>query len=91
MIDLNDENDPMLFAITLPTGRLVLQFMEVVAEINAIMPAGQDKEAQVPTELLCRAIRKVARNPAVAANAPDHQLVAAWGRMSQAVESSGKT
>lgn len=92
MIDLNDENDPMLFSIALPNGKLVLQFMEVIAEINATMPAGTDKEAQIPPELLCKAIRKVARTPAVAAiNAPDHQLVAAWGRMVQAVESSGKT
>lgn len=91
MIDLNDENDPILFAIALPNGKLVLQFMEVISEIHATMPAGTDKEAQIPTDLLCKAIRRVARTPLVAANAPDHQLVAAWGRMAQAVESSGKT
>jgi hypothetical protein len=83
MIDLNDDNDPMLFAVTLPIGKLVCQYMEVVASVQGIT----DKEPTM--ENIVRAIREASRTPDVAKSAPDAVLVAAWQRMSKAVDAQG--
>lgn len=84
MIELNDDNDPQLFAITLPSGRLVLQYMEVGAVLNAI--AGTN----TPTaEQVVRAVREAARTKDVAAAATDAELFAAFERVSRRVQQSG--
>jgi hypothetical protein len=85
MIDLNDENDPMLFAVTLPNGRLIVQYMEVVATIQGMVANGSDPG--IPE--VCRAIRDMSRTPEVAKGASDAVLTAAWARMTQAVNSAG--
>ena len=85
MIDLNDENDPMLFAVTLPNGRLIVQYMEVVATIQGMVANGADPG--IPE--VCRAIRDMSRTPEVAKGASDAVLTAAWARMTQAVNSAG--
>lgn len=85
MIDLNDENDPMLFAVTLPNGRLIVQYMEVVSTIQGIISGSTDPG--IPE--ICRAIRECSRTPEVAKNASDAMLTAAWARMTQAVNSAG--
>lgn len=84
MIDLSDNDDPMLFAVTVPQGRLVCQFMEVIAAAQGI---AFGKEPTVQD--LCRAIREASRTPDVAKAAPDHVLIAAFSRMQKAVESAG--
>ena len=85
MIDLSDDNDPMLFAISLPQGKLVLQFMEVVAHIQAT----QNPATEPTPESIVAAIRKASRTPEVAGAVPDHVLIAAWHRVNKAVEAAG--
>lgn len=85
MIDLNDENDPMLFSITLPNGKLIVQYMEVISTVQAIISGSA--EPGIPE--ICRAIRESSRTPDVAKNATDAVLTAAWARMTQAVNSAG--
>ena len=84
MIDLNDDNDPMLFAITLPQGKLIVQYMEVLtgvqAACNGVEPSTKD---------IIAAIRLCARTQDVASAAPDHVLLAAWARMTTAVQNAG--
>jgi hypothetical protein len=85
MIDLNDENDPMLFAVNVPAGRLVVQYMEVLATVQAGMTPGSDPTtAQVAT-----GIREASRTPDVAAASSDAILMAAWHRMTTAVQKQG--
>jgi hypothetical protein len=86
MIDLNDDNDPMLFSVQLPTGdRLVVQYMEVMAELQSF--AGDAANPDI--SLVLRAIRSAARTKAVASTASDASLVAAWYRMTDAVNRQG--
>lgn len=83
MIDLNDEDDPLLFRVQVPAGSLIAQWNEVLAALakpGAAEPTVQDVAA---------AIRKVSRTPAVAADTPDEILFAAFARMSKAVERAG--
>lgn len=86
MIELNDDNDPMLFAIGLPNGRLIIQFMEVVATLQAVVPQG----AEPSPHHIVDAIRKSSRTPEVAATASDAMLAAAYHRIAMAVEREGK-
>lgn len=85
MIDLSDDNDPMLFKITLPNGALIVQYMEVLATIQASMaPNAEPSSASV-----VKAIRESSRTPPIAANASDAVLIAAWHRMTTAVTTMG--
>jgi len=86
MIDLNDENDPLLFSVSVPNGRLICQYMEVVATVQAISPNGTEPN----TDIVIRAIRQSSRTPEVAREARDEWLIAAWHRMTTAMEASGK-
>jgi hypothetical protein len=85
MIDLNDDNDPMLFAVNTPNGQLIVQYMEVVANLQHVMVNGQDP---TPADI-CAAIRSTSRTPAVASTASDAVLFAAWHRMSTRVNEKG--
>jgi hypothetical protein len=86
MIDLNDDNDPLLFACQIPEGRLVLQYMEVVATVQTIAPDA--KNPDMPT--VVEAIRRAARSQEVAKAASSVSLIAAWHRINAQVESAGK-
>lgn len=84
-IELNEADDPMLFAVTVPAGRLVFQFNEVTATLQAI-GAGN---AQPGVPELARAMREACRTPEVAKEATDAQLFAAYARAAQRVEQAG--
>ena len=84
MIDLNSDNDPLLFRVGLPNGALIVQWTEVIA---ALAVKGSGAEPGVPD--VAAAIRKVARTPDVAAQASDESLFAAFARMGKAVEQAG--
>ena len=85
MISLSDEDDPMLFGLTLPQGQLVIQYMEVLAHLQAQAQPGAD-----PTQAqIIDAIRFAARTPDVATATPDHVLLAAWVRISSRVQAAG--
>lgn len=83
MIDLNDQNDPLLFKVTLPGGDLIVQWTELIATLAP-------KADQNPgVGEVAAAIRKVSRTPEVAAAATDATLFAVFARIGKAVESSG--
>jgi len=85
MINLSDEDDPMLFGLTLPQGQLVVQYMEVLALLQAKIPAGTD-----PTSAqIVEGVREACRTPDVAKAAADHVILAAWARMSSRVQAAG--
>jgi|LakMenEpi03Aug12_release.lakeMendotaPanAssembly.Ray.scaffolds.fasta_scaffold716330_3 hypothetical protein len=84
MIDLNDENDPLLFACSIPAGRIIVQFHEVVAALEAKC---QGKEPS--TEDLVAVLKEVSRTPDVASMATDAQLIAVWTRIAKAAQSAG--
>jgi len=83
MIDLNSDNDPLLFRVEIPTGALILQWTEVLAAI------GTKADQQPGIEEVAAAIRKMARTPEVAADAPDAVLFAVFVRIAKAVEAQG--
>lgn len=85
MIELNADNDPMLFAVQLPVGQLVVQYMEVIATIHA----GMSPDTEPKPDEIVAAIRKASRTPEVASVASDAHLIASWARMSQRVASAG--
>ena len=85
MIELKDEDDPMLFAVTLPSGRLVVQYMECIATLKAFV---RDESAPMLEEI-ARAVRESARTPEVARNAPDPHLFAAFMRIQDRVTHAG--
>lgn len=85
MIDLSDDNDPMLFAVTIPNGRLIVQYMEILAAVQARV--GSDAQPDVAN--VVSAMREHSRTPEVAKAATDAVLVAAWHRMTAAVTKSG--
>jgi len=85
MINLSDDNDPMLFAVSLPQGTLILQFMEVAAAIAA----SQRPDAEPTQADVLAAIRTASRTPDVAGALPDNVLIAAWHRINKAVETAG--
>lgn len=85
MHDLTDDNDPMLFGMTLPSGRLVIQYMEVLAAVQASLPENAEPK---PADIV-RGMRETARTPDTARAATDAMLVAAWHRMTVAVQAAG--
>lgn len=85
MIDLSDDNDPMLFAVQVPAGKLVLQYMEAVAALQAMNRQGEDP---TPADIV-KAIRETTRTPDVGKSATDQQLIAAWHRMTVAIQKQG--
>lgn len=84
MIELNEDNDPMLFSVGLPCGQLIVQYMECLATLQSFVSG--DKPT---TSDIARAVRESARTTDVARNASDAMLVAAWHRMSQRIEQAG--
>lgn len=84
-IELNETDDPMLFAVSVPAGRLVFQFTEVTATLQGMTQNGE--QPGVPE--LARAMREACRTPEVAKNATDAQLFAAYARAAQRVEQAG--
>lgn len=86
MIDLNNDNDPLLFSIELPKGRLICQYMEIVATVQAIAPSNAEPDISV----IIKAIRQASRSPEVTEASENAHLVAAWYRMTKAMESAGK-
>lgn len=82
MIDLNSDNDPLLFRVEIPTGSLILQWTEVLAAIGT-------KQEQPGIEEVAAAMRKMARTPEVAAAASDAVLFAVFVRIAKAVEKQG--
>lgn len=84
MIDLNNENDPLLFAIAIPAGRLVVQWHECIAAVQKMNISGEPSIDQI-----AQAIRKSSRTPEVAADSTDEVLFAAFARMAQAAEKAG--
>jgi hypothetical protein len=84
MIDLNDENDALLFACTIPAGRLIVQFHEVVAALES-----RCQGADPSTADLVAVIKEVSRTPDVACMATDAQLVAVWTRIAKAAQTAG--
>jgi hypothetical protein len=85
MIDLNDENDPFLFSVTLASGKLVVQYMETLAALQESLP----QNSQPTTANIVETVRKTARTREVAANAQDWEITAAWLRMTKAMETAG--
>lgn len=87
MIDLTDDNDPMLFGMTLPSGeRLVVQYMEALSTLQAKIPQGGGDPTR---DMIVAAIRESARTKSAAENAPDAVLFGAWYRMTTAVQAAG--
>lgn len=84
-IELTEDDDPLLFAVTIPAGRLVFQFNEVTATLQAIM-GGNEQPGMAE---LARAMRESCRSPQVAKEATDAQLFAAYARAAQRVEQAG--
>lgn len=85
MIHLDDDNDPMLFSVVLPNGTLILQYMEVLVALQAVVNSSEPTHAQI-----AHAIRSACRSTTVAADASDAHLIAAWHRIGVAVMSAGK-
>lgn len=86
MQTLDDDNDPMLFAVTVPNGKLIVQYMEVLTAVQASLPSGTTE----PTpQMILAAIRSTARTLDVAKEATDPVLMAAWLRMTNKVQASG--
>jgi hypothetical protein len=84
-IELTEADDPMLFAVCIPAGRLVFQFNEVTATLQAMSPP----QGQTGVPEMARAMREASRTPEIAAQATDAQLFAAYARAAKAVEQSG--
>ena len=84
-IELTEADDPLLFAVTVPAGRLVFQFNEVTATLQAV----QQPNTQPGVEDLARAMRESCRTPEVAKEATAAQLFAAYVRAAQRVEQAG--
>ena len=86
MIDLNEENDPMLFRIAVPSGSLIVQWNELVA---AVQKRNQSAQNQPTVADIAESIRAVSRTPEVAANAADEVLFAVFARLGKAVTNAG--
>jgi hypothetical protein len=81
MIDLNSDNDPLLFRAELPVGVIIVQFHEIIAAI------GRKDDYEIAD--VTAAMRKVARTPETAAAASDEQLFGLFIRIKNAAERSG--
>ena len=86
MKTLTDENDPLLFAIDLPAGRLIFQYLEVMAAVQAATPSNSTEPDKA---VVVKCLRETTRTPDVAAALSDALLVAQWMRVMQAVDSAG--
>ena len=86
MIDLNEDNDPMLFRVTIPTGALVIQWNELVASVQKRSIAGGEQPTVAD---IANAIRAVARTPEVAQEGADEVLFAVFARLGKAVQNAG--
>lgn len=84
MIDLTENDDPMLFRLQTPAGALVMQWNEVIACLSKLGTQAEPSVADVAA-----AIRKVSRTPEVAAGCSDEILFAAFARVSKAVDQAG--
>jgi len=83
MIDLNEDNDPLLFRIQIPTGSLIVQWTEVCA-------AAQVEQGKMPSvKDLANAVRKVSRTKEVSDAASDEMLVAVCERIAKAIKNAG--
>jgi hypothetical protein len=85
MIEMNENDDPMLFSVGIPTGRLIVQYMEVAATMQALVSQGETPNNQH----IVRAIREASRTPEVAKIATDAMLIAAWQRIHTRVATAG--
>jgi hypothetical protein len=83
MIDLNDNDDPLLFAADVGHGKLIFQYTEVVAALGGLVK-DQPEVADV-----VRAMRKASRTPEIAAETPDEKLFALFVRVAKLVEKQG--
>ncbi len=83
MIDLNENDDPLLFRAQVPAGSLIVQWNEMLA-VLAKPAAGEPGVQDVAA-----AIRKVSRTPEVATQSTDEVLFAVFARMGKAVEAAG--
>mgnify|MGYP003340819085 CR=1 FL=1 len=83
MIDLNEDNDPLLFRVQIPTGALIVQWTEVCAA------AQPNPDCKPTVRDLAAAVRKVSRTPEVAASASDEMLVAVCERIARAIKHAG--
>jgi hypothetical protein len=83
MIDLNEDNDPLLFRVQIPSGALIVQWTEVCAAAQPTSDAAPNMQS------LAAAVRKVSRTPDVAAQATDEVLVAVCERIARAIKTSG--
>lgn len=86
MVDLNEDNDPMLFCVGVPAGKLIVQYLEVVAQITT---KSQSDQNPTPAEIVA-AIRETSRTPDIAQACTDAILLAAWFRIAQAADKAGK-
>lgn len=84
-IELTEDDDPMLFAVTVPSGRLVFQFNEVTATLQAISPP----QGQPGLPEIARAMRESCRTLDVAKASTDAQLFAAYARAARRVDAAG--
>ena len=85
MINLTDDNDPLLFSAEVPAGRIVVQYMEVLASAQAgLTPGTEPTLAQIATHM-----REACRTPEVAKNSSDAVLIALWHRMTAAMQTQG--
>jgi hypothetical protein len=84
-VELSDNDDPMLFAVTVPAGRLVFQFNEVTATLQAVIPTN----GQAGVTEIARALREGCRTPDVAKDSTDAQLFAAYARAAKRVDEAG--
>ena len=87
MIDLTEDNDPMLFRIAVPSGSLIVQWNELVAAVQKRNQSGQGSQPTVAD--IAESIRAVSRTPEVAANAADEVLFAVFARLGKAVTNAG--
>jgi hypothetical protein len=86
VIDLTEDNDPMLFRIAVPSGSLIVQWNELVAAVQKRNQFGQNQPTVAD---IAESIRAVSRTPEVAANAADEVLFAAFARLGKAVTNAG--
>lgn len=83
MIDLNDNDDPLLFAADLGTGKFIFQYTEVVAALGGI------SKDQPEVRDVAVAMRKMSRTPEIAAQITDEKLFALFVRVAKMVEKQG--
>ena len=87
MIELTNENDPLLFCVTMPDdSRLVVQWNECLASIQKM-----NIEGEPSVEQISQALRSSARTKDIAARSSDESLFAVFARIVEALDKTGKT